>query len=82
MIAETPDAPYWAVIFTAIFSGEAEAEYGETKPCQAICANILQRLTTTDIDAIMEEGLHEFLSEHVDQNNRLGLEISRSYLLG
>lgn len=30
MIAETPDAPYWAVIFTAIFSGEAEAEYGET----------------------------------------------------
>ena len=30
MIARTPQAPYWAVIFTAIFSGREEAEYGET----------------------------------------------------
>ncbi len=30
MIADTPEAPYWAVIFTAVFSGREEAEYGET----------------------------------------------------
>ncbi|MFN4184676.1 MAG: antibiotic biosynthesis monooxygenase family protein [Hyphomonas sp.] len=30
MIAKTPEAPYWAVIFTAVFSGREEAEYGET----------------------------------------------------
>lgn len=30
MIAATHEAPYWAVIFTAIFSGQAEAEYAET----------------------------------------------------
>ncbi len=30
MIAQTPQAPYWAVIFTAIFSGREEAEYAET----------------------------------------------------
>lgn len=30
MIASTPDAPYWAVIFTAIFTGHEEAEYAET----------------------------------------------------
>lgn len=30
MIAKTPEAPYWAVIFTATFSGQEEAEYGET----------------------------------------------------
>jgi heme-degrading monooxygenase HmoA len=30
MIATTPEAPYWAVIFTAIFSGREEAEYGDT----------------------------------------------------
>ncbi len=29
MIAQTPPAPYWAVIFTAVFSGQAEAEYVE-----------------------------------------------------
>lgn len=30
MVAETPEPPYWAVIFTAIFSGREEAEYGRT----------------------------------------------------
>lgn len=30
MIASTPQAPYWAVVFTAIFSGREEAEYAET----------------------------------------------------
>ena len=29
MIAQTPPAPYWAVIFTAGCSGQAEAEYVE-----------------------------------------------------
>jgi uncharacterized alpha-E superfamily protein len=56
-----------------------EAEYGETKPCQAICANILQRLTTTDIDAIMEEGLHEFLTRLINDNNGLGTQIEEDY---
>lgn len=30
MIATTPEAPYWAVIFTAVFTGREEAEYGAT----------------------------------------------------
>lgn len=30
MIARTPKAPYWAVIFTAIFSGREAAEYAQT----------------------------------------------------
>ena len=29
MIAKTPAAPYWAVVFTAVFSGREEAEYFE-----------------------------------------------------
>lgn len=29
MIATTPPAPYWAVVFTAVFSGQKEAEYIE-----------------------------------------------------
>lgn len=29
MIATTPQAPYWAVVFTAVFSGREEAEYFE-----------------------------------------------------
>jgi len=30
MIAKTPQAPYWAVIFTAVFSGREAEEYAET----------------------------------------------------
>lgn len=30
MIAETPAPPYWAVIFTAVFSGREAEEYSET----------------------------------------------------
>lgn len=29
MIANTPAAPYWAVVFTAVFSGREEEEYNE-----------------------------------------------------
>ena len=30
VIAKTPQAPYWAVIFTAVFSGREAEEYAET----------------------------------------------------
>ena len=30
MIARTPEPPYWAVIFTAVFSGREAEEYAET----------------------------------------------------
>lgn len=41
MIATTPEAPYWAVIFTAIFSGREEAEYAETAEAMVTLAHTM-----------------------------------------
>lgn len=41
MIANTPEAPYWAVIFTAIFSGLEEAEYARTAEAMVTLAHTM-----------------------------------------
>lgn len=41
MIATTPQAPYWSVIFTAIFSGREEAEYTETAEAMVALAHTM-----------------------------------------
>ena len=36
-------------------------------------------LENGDIDTIFQSGLHEFLTDFLDRNNRLGQEISVAY---
>jgi len=57
-------------------------EYGQRHECHRIAGQIYSRLRFGKVEDVFRQGLHEFLSDHIDQNNRLGLEISRSYLLG
>lgn len=41
MIATTPEAPYWAVIFTAVFSGREESEYAEMAEAMVALAHTM-----------------------------------------
>ena len=41
---------------------------------------MLAKLSSTRIDAIFEQGLHEFVEEFIAENNRLGSAIADQYL--
>jgi uncharacterized alpha-E superfamily protein len=57
----------------------AEA-YGRQGPAQRIARSTLARLQNTEIDGLFQSGLHEFLTEFIDENNRLGSAINEQYL--
>ncbi len=44
-----------------------------------ICAETLNRLTSTDIETIFQGGLHEFIQSIIQANNSLGLQIEKDY---
>ena len=54
--------------------------YGTTGPSQRLARAAHARLTNRTIDAIFQEGLHEFLQEFLAENNCLGQSISSQYL--
>jgi uncharacterized alpha-E superfamily protein len=53
--------------------------YGQTDDCVPSAHATLSMLENGDIDTIFQSGLHEFLTEFLDRNNRLGQEISVAY---
>ncbi|HEV2556994.1 MAG TPA: alpha-E domain-containing protein [Microvirga sp.] len=57
----------------------AEA-YGRRGPSQRLASNMRARLSSTDIDAVFKQGLHEFIEEFIADNNSLGSAISQQYL--
>ncbi|MEQ8559822.1 MAG: alpha-E domain-containing protein [Henriciella sp.] len=59
--------------------GYLETEYGEARPCMELCAETLNRLTSTDIETIFQGGLHEFIQSILQANNSLGLQIEKDY---
>ncbi len=54
-------------------------DYGEVALCHTTGQGIYARLQDQDIGAIFDIGLHEFLSDFIDYNNRLGNEIAETY---
>jgi uncharacterized alpha-E superfamily protein len=54
--------------------------YGRQGPAQHIVRATTARLQNTDMTKIFQSGLHEFLTEFIDDNNRLGAAISQQYL--
>src|SRR5919112_1944698 len=58
--------------------GEA---YGRRGPSQRYASNMLARLSTTRIESVFGNGLHEFITEFVEENNALGSAISEQYLM-
>lgn len=53
--------------------------YGQSEECQDLAAAMTQRFKASDIHAIFQTGLHEFLSDFIAHNNRVGEQISLAY---
>ncbi|WP_334175301.1 alpha-E domain-containing protein [Pseudoxanthobacter sp.] len=55
--------------------------YGRPGPSQRLAYDIYDRLNDNDIRSVMRTGLHRFLTEVIDDNNRLGAAITEQYLV-
>jgi uncharacterized alpha-E superfamily protein len=55
--------------------------YGRQGPAQRQARSIRTRLENSKIAEIFQTGLHEFIGEFVDDNNRLGTAVAQQYLL-
>jgi uncharacterized alpha-E superfamily protein len=55
--------------------------YGRRGPSQRLASNMRARLTSARIDDIFADGLHEFIGEFIEENNRLGAAIAEQYLV-
>jgi uncharacterized alpha-E superfamily protein len=53
--------------------------YGGSDGCQSLAHETLGLLEASDMNAIFQSGLHEFLAEFIARNNHLGSEISATY---
>ncbi len=56
-------------------------DYGRQGPSQRLSRSTASRLESAKIEEIFQSGLHEFLGELVDANNRLGGTIAEQYLV-
>ena len=54
--------------------------YGRQGPAQRQARKTLSSLSNTQIETIFEGGLHEFISDFITENNRLGATIIDQYL--
>ncbi len=55
--------------------------YGRRGISQRLATATHAHLTSTRIDAVFQQGLHEFVTEFIADNNRLGAAITEQYLL-
>jgi uncharacterized alpha-E superfamily protein len=55
--------------------------YGRQGPAQRLARAIRTRIENSRMTEIFQHGLHEFISEFVDDNNRLGSAITEQYLV-
>ena len=72
-----------SLAFCARFINEAlsfrERDYGERHVCHDTLDQIMGKLSVPSISAVFEQGLHEFLTGFIVDNNRLGAEIAEAY---
>jgi uncharacterized alpha-E superfamily protein len=55
--------------------------YGRRGASQRHASNMLARLSSTRIETIFEQGLHEFIEDFIIENNRVGSVIAEQYLI-
>jgi uncharacterized alpha-E superfamily protein len=56
-----------------------EEDYGLRFPCHQIVEDTLAKLRVGSIKQIFDSGLHEFLTDFIRDNNRLGEEVAANY---
>ncbi len=55
--------------------------YGRQGPAQRHARAVRARLENAKIEDIFQSGLHEFIDDFVEDNNRLGTAVAQQYLL-
>src|SRR5690606_32994987 len=55
--------------------------YGLHGPAQRLARSIRSNLENTTVEGIFTSGLHEFVTGFIEENTRLGAEITRQYLV-
>jgi len=58
---------------------ELSAFYGAPQPCRDTARETAALLAKTPVDTIFNAGLHEFLLDFVERNDRLAVEVSEDY---
>jgi uncharacterized alpha-E superfamily protein len=56
-------------------------EYGQRHESHRMAGQRYSQLRFGKVSDVFSQGLHDFLTQYIEQNNRLGAEISRSYLM-
>jgi uncharacterized alpha-E superfamily protein len=56
-------------------------EYGQRHECHRMAGQNYSQLRFGKVSDVFHQGLHEFLTQYIEQNNKLGAEISRAYLM-
>jgi uncharacterized alpha-E superfamily protein len=56
-------------------------EYGRQGGSQRHARNVLARLQSSTINGVFQGGLHEFIEEFIDENNKMGAVLSEQYLV-
>ena len=54
--------------------------YGRQGPTQRLARTTVAKLSNMDIDTLFQGGLHEFLTDFLSENNKLGAAIDQQYL--
>lgn len=62
--------------------GRLASTHGASTSAHALATRMRDALAAASIDDILDEGLHEFLTRHIDENARLGAAIASDYLFG
>jgi uncharacterized alpha-E superfamily protein len=55
--------------------------YGRQGSAQRQARAVRTRLENSRMEEIFQQGMHEFISQFIDDNNRLGVAISEQYLM-
>ncbi len=55
--------------------------YGRQGPSQRMARKTMATLANRKVDEIIQHGLHEFITDFIGENNRLGATISEQYLV-
>jgi uncharacterized alpha-E superfamily protein len=55
--------------------------YGRRGPSQRLASNMRAKLSGARIEEIFSDGLHEFIGDFIEENNRLGAAIAEQYLV-
>jgi uncharacterized alpha-E superfamily protein len=56
-----------------------DADYGSSQPCHDRAKDMLEQLKSMEIQSIMDNGLHEFLSDFILANGEVAAGISTAY---